>query len=302
MTILIIGLGSIAKKHISALRTQFHDCRILALRSSKNCSELEGIENIYEPGDIPQDIDFSIVSNPTSKHAETIRLLSKLDKPMLIEKPVLSALEDAEELKNLIAEKEIATYVGCNLRFHPAILRLKEEMKQRRPIEMNVYCGSYLPDWRPNVDYREIYSAKTALGGGVHLDLIHELDYTIFLLGMPNHVQTYGGRKSSLEIDSQDVANYVLDYDDTAVFITMNYYRRKAKREIECLWEDGTWTIDLLTSTITDDTGKEIFSSEFNMMDTYNDQLAYFWKTIQEQKQLMNSFAEAVDILRICLN
>ena len=302
MTILIIGLGSIAKKHIAALRKQFGDCMIYALRSSANNGKPEGVINIYTVDEIPEDIDFSIISNPTSKHDEAIRILVELGKPILIEKPVLSTLDNAEELKALIVDNGVVTYVGCNLRFHPAILRLKEEMGKRRPIEMNVYCGSYLPDWRPNTDYREIYSAKASLGGGVHLDLIHELDYSIYLLGMPDNVQAFGGRKSQLEIDSWDVAHYILEYDNSSVFITTNYYRRKAKREIECVWEDGTWTTDLLAGTITNDTGEVIFSCEFDMMDTYNDQLVYFWRSIQEQRQPMNSFDEAVDVLKICLN
>ncbi|MFX7793064.1 Gfo/Idh/MocA family oxidoreductase, partial [Acinetobacter baumannii] len=46
-----------------------------------------------------------------------------------------------------------------------------------------IEIGQYLPDWRPTKDYRETVSAKTELGGGVLLELSHELDYAQWILG-----------------------------------------------------------------------------------------------------------------------
>jgi predicted dehydrogenase len=229
-------------------------------------------------------------------------LLASLEKPLLIEKPVLSALDDIEALKTVIKESKIMTYIGCNLRFHPVIERLKQEMDQRRPVEMNVYCGSYLPDWRPQQDYRKVYSAKSSLGGGVHLDLIHEIDYTTYLLGQPKAFTSYSSRKSSLEIDSKDIAHYILEYDQTSVFITLNYYRREAKRQIECVWEDEVWIADLIKGEILNGQGDIIFTKPFDVLETYYAQLNYFLGCIQEERKPMNDFSEAIEVLKIGLN
>ena len=48
---------------------------------------------------------------------------------------------------------------------------------------VRLWFGSWLPDWRPAVDYRPTYSARAELGGGVLLDAIHELDMLVWLLG-----------------------------------------------------------------------------------------------------------------------
>jgi predicted dehydrogenase len=302
MKVLIVGLGSISKKHITAIRRMSSEAKIYALRSGhSNCEEI-GVQNIYNLAEAPEDLDFCIISNPTSEHRDSIKLLASLRKPMLIEKPVLSALDDIEALKTVIKESKIMTYIGCNLRFHPVIERLKQEMDQRRPVEMNVYCGSYLPDWRPQQDYRKVYSAKSSLGGGVHLDLIHEIDYTTYLLGHPQTFNSYLAKKSSLEIDSKDIAHYTLEYDQTSVFITLNYYRREAKRQIECVWEDEVWIADLIKGEILNGQGDIIFTKPFDVLETYYAQLNYFWDCIQEERKPMNDFSEATEVLKICLN
>tara|TARA_R110001592_G_scaffold108762_5_gene303893 strand:+ start:1365 stop:2273 length:909 start_codon:yes stop_codon:yes gene_type:complete len=302
MKVLIVGLGSISKKHISAIRRMSSEAKIYALRSGNSTNDEIGVRNIYTLTDAPEDLDFCIISNPTSEHGDTIKLLASLKKPLLIEKPVLSSIDEVEELNLVIKKSKITTYVGCNLRFHPIIERLREEMNERKPIEMNVYCGSYLPEWRPEQDYRKVYSAKSSLGGGVHLDLIHEIDYTTYLLGYPRTFNSYLGKKSSLEIDSNDVAHYILEYDHTSVFITLNYYRREAKRQIECVWEDGVWIADLIKGSIINEKGDVIFMKPFDVLETYYAQLNYFWECIQEERKPMNSFSEATEILKVCLN
>ena len=90
------------------------------------------------------------------------------------------------------------TYTAFNLRFHPVIQWLKDNIESQNVIEVNAYCGSYLPDWRPDKDYRKIYSAQKELGGGVHLDLTHEIDFLLWVFGDP--MSTMSTRRK-MEID-----------------------------------------------------------------------------------------------------
>ncbi len=37
---------------------------------------------------------------------------------------------------------------------------LKEQLQSRKPYAVGAICSSYLPEWRPNTDYRQVYSAQ----------------------------------------------------------------------------------------------------------------------------------------------
>ncbi len=184
---LIIGLGSIARKHIDAIRSIDPGIELYALRSGRGGSDVDGVENIYEPFSDWDSFDFVIVSNPTSLHATTLKRLAFSSVPLFIEKPVVGSINDSQLISELDKSGRL-TYVACNLRFLECLGYIKNYINGRpeaRINEVNVYCGSYLPDWRPGVDYRKTYSAIPELGGGVNIDLIHEIDYVCWLFGLP---------------------------------------------------------------------------------------------------------------------
>ncbi len=304
MNILLIGLGSIAKKHISALRALNIGFKIYALRSNKNAENEEGIENIYNVDETNVVFDFAIISNPTHLHFEYIEKLAQKGIDLFIEKPAIHSLENTDKLLRLIRNGKIKTYVACNMRFHPCIAFLKKKVDTEtlRINEVNVYCGSYLPDWRPGKDFRTIYSANASMGGGVHLDLFHELDYTIWLFGLPNESKFVLKSTSSLNIDSIDYANYVFEYDKFNANIILNYYRRKPKREIEIVLEHETWTVDLINNEIKNDNGELMFQvNAFNVKETYENQLRYFMNFLKNNESPMNSLSESIEILKFCL-
>lgn len=304
MNILIVGLGSIAKKHITALRAISNDFKIYALRSISNNDDELGIENIFNLNDVNVVFDFAIISNPTNLHFEYIHKLAKKGINLLIEKPAIHSLDNYDQLIKLINQEKIKTYVACNLRFHPCIIYLRNKIKKEilKINEVNVYCGSYLPDWRPDKDFRSIYSSIASMGGGVHLDLIHELDYTTWLFGMPNESKSFLKSASSLNIDSVDYANYVLGYDTFTVNIILNYYRRKPKREIEIVLENETLTVDLINNSIKNDQDDFLFQDDtFNIKETYINQLKYFIDCLNKKETPMNSISESIEVLKIAL-
>ena len=305
MRVLIVGLGSIAKKHIASLLELIPDVEIYALRSADNSANVSNVLNIYNLKDSPNDVDFIIISNPTSLHASAIEQILHLSAPIFIEKPIFDKIDTNISLVNLIQEKRLKTYIACNLRFHPVIDFLKQYLQNsnKRINEVNVYCGSYLPEWRNGINYIDSYSAKSSMGGGVHLDLIHELDYCIWLFGFPIKHSSVKRKVSQLQIDSIDYCSYNLFYENFNLSIVLNYFRVKPKRQIEIVFEDDVITCDLLSAIIKNIHGQVIFEEKgFNMNDTYLKQMKYFIDHLNDDKPFMNNSNEAFDILKIALH
>lgn len=305
MNVLIVGLGSIAKMHISALKQIKNDVKIYALRSSGNSSnnDTENVVNLFSFEETLQfKFDFIIVSNPTSEHLNTLVRFSQLGVPFFIEKPLFDKVGDEEQklVESITSSAEI-TYVACNLRFLESLVFLKNELIGKRINEVNAYCGSYLPDWRPNQNFRKVYSANKEQGGGVHIDLIHELDYLYWIFGNPRNCRSTFTNTSSLDISAFDYANYTWMYEEFNASIILNYYRRDAKRTLEVLTDECTYTVDLLKNTVSKQ-NNVIFESDQKIVDTYEIQLRFFMEEILTKKQIFNPIHEAYNILKLCLN
>jgi dehydrogenase len=303
MKVLIIGLGSIALKHIKALQELYSSVVIYALRRKGELSKgIEGVIEVFDISEIEVDtLSFILISNPTSAHYQTIREVIAYKKPLFIEKPLFGALSrEANELVTEVEKQGIQTYVACNLRYLECIAKTKELLANKRVNEVNVYCGSYLPDWRPNVDFRKVYSANKEMGGGVHIDLIHELDYVYWLFGTPTRTQSFFSNKSSLNITAYDYANYLWEYDDFSVSVVLNYYRRDSKRTLEILTDEWTYLVDLLKNNISYN-DEIVFQSSQLSLETYTAQMQFFVEEILNKQTKFNTIVEGYKVLKLCL-
>lgn len=300
MNVLIVGLGSIAQKHIKAIRNNYENVSFYALRSAPNALQEGDIVNLYcfdQLKDI--NFDFAIISNPTNFHQESIEALVTYKIPLFIEKPIFDTLEVGTLLDDL-EKNEVITYVACNLRFLGCITFLKTFIENQRINEVNTYCGSYLPDWRPGRDFRQIYSANKEMGGGVHIDLIHEIDYISWLFGSPSEVHVVKRSSSSLAISSIDYANFLFVYPSYCTNIILNYYRRDPKRTLEIILEEGTVNVDLVLNQVSYNQ-EIIYQSEKRIADTYDDQIRFFIANILPGKVQFNTAHEAYEILKLCI-
>lgn len=303
MKVLVIGLGSIAAKHIAALRSLTGgSAEIYALRSRRDAPEADGVVSLHCPGEAAAiDFDFAIISNPTSLHADAMRMLADRPLPLMIEKPLFDRPVHDDLVDSLDGR---LTYVACNLRFLDALQflhrRIADGTLPSAVNEVNVYCGSSLPSWRPGTDWRRCYSARPELGGGVHLDLIHELDYICWLFGLPQSVTAVCRSASTLDIPAIDYANYCLVYSRFCASAVLNYYRPVYRRTMEIVMSSDIWTLDIAANRITDATGAVIFESTQGIVDTYTAQMDYFINLLRRgERRSMNGVRLANEILKI---
>lgn len=302
MKVLFIGFGSIARKHVIALKKLVPEVKIYALRRERKSSFEKDVTNIFGWDNIPKDIDFILITNPTSEHGTTLKKAIAFNKPIFLEKPPLHELSNSEELVALVRDTQSLIYTAFNMRFHPLIMWCKDQINTQDVLEVSAYCGSYLPGWRPTANYTMSYSAIAQLGGGVHLDLIHELDYLTYLFGAPQSVQSNFRKVSDLKIDSIDSASYWLNFNSFTASVRLNYFRKDAKRILEIVEKNRTLLVDLIQFRVVNQNGEVLFSAEKDIQESYNQQMAFFLQVVEKKSILMNDFESSIKTLKICLN
>ena len=187
------------------------------------------------------------------------------------------------------------------MRWCGVYLALKELLGSLRPYSARVICSSYLPGWRPGVDYRQVYSAHKAMGGGVTIDLIHEWDYMVDLFGPPLACYNFKGTYSHLEIDSDDLSVYIARYPNMLAEIHLDYFGRTYRRSIELFCRDGTVTADFGAGTLTLADGT-VERHEEPLNQRYLREMEYFVDyALQGRGESVNSPGMALDVLRLTL-
>ena len=146
--------------------------------------------------------------------------------------------------------KNNKVYVGYNLRFHPIIIEIKKAINSKKLWNIQLYCGSYLPEWRPDRDYRLSYSANNDLGGGVLLDLSHEIDYLNWLVGDIKIRNIVNTKLSSLDITSDDFLLFSAESDRCPyIHTSLNYFSRIPLRQIIIDGENINIKADLISNS-----------------------------------------------------
>ena len=254
MKIGVIGYGSIGKRHCENLIHLGHT-DITLLRMQKNNNELELAETVSIENFFKTKYDFIIISTPSSLHFEYLKKIIPENINVLVEKPVVTNEKDSLQLRAMLKYYSGIGMCSYNLRFHPSVIKVVELLRDSVIGKIHFakfFVGQFLPEWRPSQNYQISYSASKQLGGGVVLDLIHEIDLATFLLGYPkNDISAVVAKISDLVIETEDIAEIsYLSSNDVLVNIHLDYISRKSTRIFTVYGSLGVLECDLLTSTI----------------------------------------------------
>ena len=301
LKVCFVGIGSIAKRHIRNLNLVCgklgYEVQIDAYRRS--LGPINGVSHIYtQIDDIPNDYDAIFITNPTEMHMDSLRQFHDKGKNFFIEKPVVS-LKQLETAKKFQIRSDSVYYVAAPLRYNAVIQWIKENVNPSAVISIRSISSSYLPDWRLGTDYRDTYSAHRDMGGGVSIDLIHEWDYLTYLFGWPKVVYSLIGKKSKLEIDSDDYAIYIAEYVDKIVELHLDYFGRKTVREVQLFTKDDTIVGDIANNKIRFlVSGKEIDFHE-KRDDYQRRELSHFISMMTDNCEKEDGYNHGIQVLQL---
>jgi predicted dehydrogenase len=317
MQILSIGTGSIGQRHIANLQGLVPSARFVLARTDARMDAYAQSIDAEVFGSVDEALahcrpDIAIVANPSSDHCASILSLLRGRIPSYVEKPVVVSREQADSLEAFLTKLSALPpcLMGCNLRFLPSLVRLKDCIQAGmigQPVRAQMQVGQWLPDWRPRQDYRKGYSADPKRGGGVVLDLIHELDMARFLFGEFEYVTALGGKYSALEIASEDAAAVLLGRTGGPVVSAgLDYVARKPVRRYEIIGDGGSLEWDLFARQLLHHTTKGTVpiacgEGAFDMGLTYLAAMRQLLDAIRNGGQTGQDLAEGLATARLAI-
>jgi predicted dehydrogenase len=314
--LLIVGLGSIGRRHLRLARELMPGIRIVVLRHRSSTDPLpDGIERCVTTIDdavafAPQ---AAVIASPSPMHVDVALALAGAGVPLLVEKPISNRVDGVEDLIAHCREKNIVLMTGYNLRFSSSLQRFRNLLNESIVGEVHsvrAEVGQYLPDWRPASDYRTTVSAQAALGGGVLLELSHEIDYLRWLFGEVDAVSALVEKRSNLEIDVEDTALLTLRFASAAggrqltAALQMDFIRRDTTRRCTAIGETGSLRWDGVAGVVElydSDTRawKTVFQGNDHPDDTYRREWRAFLAAVQDDVAAPITGDDGLAVLRV---
>jgi len=313
LKILVVGYGSIGKRHVTNLLDNSKAEIIICTKrkklkfSSKNVKVVNSLDKALK-----ENPTIGFITNESAYHIPTAIKLAKAGLDLFIEKPLSNSTKGIKTLQKIVKEREIIVQMGFHMRFHKCILKIHKLLEQKKVgkvISGQVENGSYLPDWHPYEDYRKGYAAKNSLGGGIVLTQIHEIDYLYWFFGKPKSIYSVTGKFSDLETKVDDYSSSIMRFKKNITtemhldfFLGHEYKRCKIK---------GTKGIIFWNSVYNEvkffDAKKKSWKiilklKNYQRNDMYVDEIKHFLKCVKYRKKPTNGLEEGIDTMNIALN
>lgn len=331
MRVLFCGLGGIGQRHLRNLRNlvpqeqlEVHAFRVLG-RSEKLRDDL----SIETDRSVVTDYQITVhteleqalavqpevvfICNPSSLHTGIALQAAKAGAHVFIEKPVSDSLDGLDELLAIVKARQLVCYVGYNFRFHPALLRLKALLEQGHfgnLLAVRSEIGEYLPNWHRYEDYRTMYAARADLGGGVVLSQIHEMDLIYWYFGLPASIYCLGGKLSGLEIDVEDTATSLMQYEGPRgrfpIALHQDYLQRPPVRTFKIVGDRGIAQVDLICNQLTvynaeGEIVEQSDGSSFKRNDMFLAQMQHFLASVAGQVAPEVNLWDGMQSMRLAL-
>jgi predicted dehydrogenase len=310
-------VGSIGLRHLRNLRTLGYE-DIILLRSGKSTihnleKEIRGIKSFSNlEKALDQKPDVCIVSNPTSLHVETSIKAAEAGCHLFIEKPVSHNLENLQLLEEIVEKNDLKCQITYQFLYHPHILMLKElladlDNKYGRVVSISAEWSEFLPDWHPWEDYKDSYSSRKELGGGVLLTQIHPLNYLSFIIGEILDIKLIKTSTGYLDIDVDDTAEIILRFSNKVLgHIHVDFFQKPRIHFMKVVTTKGRFEWDYHENKLKFicTTGKEEFfqNNGFERNDMFLNMIQDFISNVEEGNETRFNLSDAVKELNLLLN
>lgn len=228
----VIGTGHLGSLHAKML-AQLPTATLVGVfdadaAKAAAVAELHGVKVFAKREDLLDAVAAVTIASVTSTHFEVAKACLHAGKHVLVEKPITSTTDEAQELVDLASSKKLTLQVGHIERFNPAILAL--EPLRMRPLFIESHR---LAQFNPR-------GSDVA----VVLDLmIHDIDLILSLVGSP--VSRIDANGVAVVSESPDIANARIQFQNGCVAnVTASRISQHKMRKMRLFQPDAYISID----------------------------------------------------------
>lgn len=302
------------QRHIRNLKSLGMEQIAVCDTSPASLSKITSEQNVKGYTDFEAAIEASLpgavlVCTPPYLHLPQALTAINAGAHVFVEKPLSHSLEGVDELIQQSQARRRVVQVGYNWRFHRGLQKVKALVESGtigRVLWSRAEVGQYLPDWRPQQDYRLNYTGHRDLGGGIILDSSHEIDYLRWMFGEVEQVYCLAGVLSDLDVDAEDTASMVLRFAVGCVGeIHLDFVQRVRSRNCKIVGTEGTIYWDNLDESIRLYTTKtnewNTFVLPIDPNDKYLSEIEFFLESLDMEQELDADVRSARRTLEISL-
>jgi predicted dehydrogenase len=313
MKFLIAGFGSIGRRHFRNLKALGQE-DILFYRTGRSQLPEEELDGYIVEHDLDAALAHKpnavIVANPTALHLEVAIPAAQAGCHLLLEKPISANLDKLEELSAAVQAGGSRVLVGFQFRYHPTLRKAVELLQSDalgKVVSARAHWGEYLPDWHPWEDYRQSYSARPDLGGGVVLTLSHPLDYLRWLFGDVSSLSAVVHNSGSLGIAVDDQAELILEFSRGVLgSLHLDYLQRPPAHWLEIICASGTLQWEATSGLLRvqqagDDEQTHRPPDGFERNDLFLEQTRHFIEVVAGKAAPMCTLEDGVQALKLAL-
>lgn len=324
--ILFFGLGSIGQRHLRLISNNYINPVFFAFNSNRkrvllndNSEKINGdvikkykITLIKSLEDIKNyQINIVFICNPSSLHSIIINKINRFNTHVFVEKPIATNLKQVNELIKLSNNSKKNIYTGYQILFNDCfkwIVNFFNKNKINNILNIKVINSEFYKNFKKYGKIVDSYSLKKTLGGGSLLTQIHEINYLIYLFGMPISVSCYGSKRGILDYGVEDSISALIEFKHNRkifpVFLELSYLKKIPERQM--IISDSSLTLkwdyyknDIYIENINKGSRKTISFGELNRNEMFLNQLHFFFNTIEKKSSFRENFNHSVISTRV---
>jgi predicted dehydrogenase len=296
--VLIIGSGSIAKKHIINLKKLNYSVYISTSNKNfiKKKNDLINIKNLKS---YPT-FEFAIIANNTNDHFKSIDYLIKKKIHIYCEKPISNKMFNYKKIRILLKKNKIIYHSGYQLLNDSKVLFLKKKLKKLKIKSFIASVGHDFTKWRDDKLRNNSYYSNTSMGGGVIFDLVHEVNLIRFFFGNIANIKTF--KKKSDLFNCEDIAVSIIKTKKNIIgTLYQDMYSRFLFRSIQIITNKKNYKIDFVKNCIFENDKIIEFRNSNKQISLLKKNLIVFIKKIKKRDYSLSNFDESIDDLKNCL-